>query len=67
MTWKKKTAIILLAFTALIISTAIYSVIWRIQYSNNMRSEGCRIASYDVFGLPSSWQCLINLGHITNV
>ena len=61
MAWKKKTAIILIALTVLIVITALYSIIWRIQYSNQMISEGCRVDQYDILGLPSRWQCPVNL------
>ena len=67
MTGKRKVALIAaVAITIIIVILALYSVIWRIHHSNEMLTEGCLIAWYDVLGLPSSWQCPVNL-HITAV
>lgn len=58
---KKKLAIILAAFALLLIAGFTYSVIWRLQYSNQMIESGCRVHAYDWLGLPISWDCPVNL------
>ena len=66
MTKRKAAAIIAVVITVLIVIAAFYSIIWRIQQNNDMIAEGCRVDQYDILGLPSRWQCPVNL-HITAV
>ena len=59
---KRKLAIALIAvLTILLVIGFVYSVIYRLQYSNMMMEQGCRIHAYDWLGLPSSWDCPVNL------
>ncbi len=58
---RKKLAIILVAMSIGLVIGFIYSVILRIQQNNEMIAEGCRADQYDILGLPSRWQCPVNL------